>query len=278
MTPVPWDYEAIREFNEEYERLGKNRLQLDLEEVEKRAAMWRKSVDDVAKLEEWLTKKRGEIIMDNLPRDVERAIDIVDAQWRESKWALQMTPAPWMKETQNAWAEWCKQTSDQLRFTFTDPIFDAMTGRLDSFEDYWRSVWESMSRVAANYLSQLAFEGLGAGLFGGAGGGGGIIGAIGNLVKSLFGGGAPAAAPTVALQEGGIVTKPTFAVLGEVPEIVMPLDKFDKMVERSGSERPINIYNTINVQTRDGKLPAESRNQILTDVGIATREALRRHG
>jgi hypothetical protein len=48
----------------------------------------------------------------------------------------------------------------------------------------------------------------------------------------------------VALAEGGLVTGPTNALIGEAgPEVVIPLDRFERMMGDSvGAGRSINYY------------------------------------
>ena len=50
--------------------------------------------------------------------------------------------------------------------------------------------------------------------------------------------------PRVALAEGGFVNGPTNALIGEAgPEVVMPLDRFEKMMGlNEGNQQPINYY------------------------------------
>jgi hypothetical protein len=49
--------------------------------------------------------------------------------------------------------------------------------------------------------------------------------------------------PRVALAEGGLVTGPTNALVGEAgPEMVIPLDRFESMVNDLGSEKTVNYY------------------------------------
>ena len=81
-----------------------------------------------------------------------------------------------------------------------------------SFEDAMKAVFDSVLRTAIETFTKIAVEAAIAqvateGVAGGAGGGGGFFSAFG-------------------MAEGGIVTKPTLAVVGESgPEAVIPLDR-----------------------------------------------------
>lgn len=49
--------------------------------------------------------------------------------------------------------------------------------------------------------------------------------------------------PRIALAEGGYVNQPTNALIGEAgPEVVVPLDRFERMMGLDGNQRPINYY------------------------------------
>ena len=49
--------------------------------------------------------------------------------------------------------------------------------------------------------------------------------------------------PRVALAEGGLVTRPTTALIGEAgPEMVIPLDRFESMLGAGGDGRTVNYY------------------------------------
>ena len=49
--------------------------------------------------------------------------------------------------------------------------------------------------------------------------------------------------PRVALAEGGLVTRPTTALIGEAgPEMVIPLDRFESMLGERGDGRTLNYY------------------------------------
>ena len=49
--------------------------------------------------------------------------------------------------------------------------------------------------------------------------------------------------PRIALAEGGLVTRPTNALIGEAgPEVVIPLDRFESMLGERGDGRTVNYY------------------------------------
>ncbi|WP_054030992.1 hypothetical protein [Desulfatitalea tepidiphila] len=79
-------------------------------------------------------------------------------------------------------------TAEQMQSALSDFFFDAITGELKSFEDYWAAFWKSMAKMAAEALSQILIQqaiGQAASSSGssGGGGGGGNYGWVGSLVN-----------------------------------------------------------------------------------------------
>ncbi len=79
-------------------------------------------------------------------------------------------------------------TAEQMQSALSDFFFDAITGELKSFEDYWAAFWKSMAKMAAEALSQILIQqaiGQAASSSGSSGGntGGGGYGWVGSLVN-----------------------------------------------------------------------------------------------
>ena len=77
------------------------------------------------------------------------------------------------------------------------------------------------------------------------------------------------------LQQGGIVTSPTFAMIGEAgPEMVVPLNKLNNpdFIDRlqaatGGNARPINV--NVNISTPDVSTFKTSQSQIAVQMAAA---------
>jgi hypothetical protein len=99
-----------------------------------------------------------------------------------------------------------QHTAEMVQDAWADMFFDAFTGKLKSLEDYFNAFYQSVARMASQYLSQQAVSGL-MGMFGSGGGGwdkfmagfesntpiaaggishsGGVIGSSGGPVRSI---------------------------------------------------------------------------------------------
>jgi len=80
-------------------------------------------------------------------------------------------------------------TAEQMQSALGDFFFDALTGELKTFEDYWRSFWQSMARMASEAIAQIliqkAIGEAASSSSSSGGGGGGWVGALVNLVGNL---------------------------------------------------------------------------------------------
>ena len=120
----------------------------------------------------------------------------------------------------------------QLKST-TESFVDGLVDGLASGE----SAAKSFKRVMINALLDIQKQLIKTALTGGSSGGGGLLGSIFSGIGGLFGGGGGGAdlmrlgTPTATLAEGGIVTKPTLAMIGEKGEheAVIPLSKMGQM-------------------------------------------------
>lgn len=167
--------------------------------------------------------------------------------------------ASWLKE-------WSVQLSEEMSSTFGDMFFDTMRGEWKGLTEYMTGIWDIFLRKiadsATNELSDI-FSG---------GEGGGLLGKIGDWL----GGGDK----IPALAAGGIVNRPTLAVIGEAgPEAVIPLSKMrdeDFLNNFGGGGSGGNV--TINVQTPNAASFQRSQSQILTQTAAALRQARMRNG
>lgn len=112
-----------------------------------------------------------------------------------------------------------KEAGDAIKLNLVDVLVSIADGTKtvsESFRDMLRSISHQLLEMAAKKLVEKALGGGDPAL----GGGGGLAG----ILSGLFG------AP-VQLSEGGIITRPTRAILGEggKPEAVIPLDKMSGM-------------------------------------------------
>lgn len=115
--------------------------------------------------------------------------------------------------------------ASSLSSSFGKAVADIiLTGK--SLEDAMKAVFDTILRTAIETFTKIAIEraiieaGVGAGTGGAAGGGGGLI-------SGFLG--------SIGLADGGIVTRPIFAHVGESgPEAVIPLDRL-RTVEPNGS-------------------------------------------
>ncbi|MEW5805028.1 MAG: hypothetical protein AB1847_23325, partial [bacterium] len=181
-----------------------------------------------------------------------------------------------------------RQTAEALKSSFSDILFDAFTGKLKSFEDYWKSFWNSMARIMSNELAKGVYQQLMGS--GSSGSGNGLYYAIMHGIGTLFSSSSsPSTGSTTAgssgglssfswqlntpkMASGGIVTKPTLAYIGEAgPEAVVPLGK--KSPLSSGS--PVVI---VNINAVDAKSFADMARRNPGAILGPFKEALNRSG
>lgn len=125
------------------------------------------------------------------------------------------------------------------------------------FGEFFRETWEALKSFFETIINGLisGFEGFVNGAIRGINK---VIGAINSLSWDVpdwvpeiggetFGFNIPKLSeitlPRVALAEGGVVTRPTNALIGEAgPEMVIPLDRFESLLNAGGAERTVNYY------------------------------------
>jgi hypothetical protein len=192
-----------------------------------------------------------------------------------------------------------ERTASAMQQNFSDLFFDAMTGRLKTFEDYFTAVMTSIQRAAADMMGQMITEQLFGAQSTGAksGGTGGLIGQaagwIGSIAGAYAGGGGEAPSGWVNAwthHQGGMVdgTGPQRRVpaglfssaprlhdglaADEYPAI---LQRGEEVVRKGGRGRATNI--TVNVAAPGGRLERESLNHLQTALAASLTRASQRN-
>lgn len=191
-----------------------------------------------------------------------------------------------MFEAQGRWLrDFMRNLAEDLGQIMNEFFFDVMAGDFKKLTDYMESIWNAFLRRIANKATGEFMDliGLGEKAQGGKGfdllsflgiGGGAKSGGIPGFDYSKLAGMIPAFAT------GGVVSSPTIAQIGEVPEAVIPLAKLrdDDFMRSLGSDRerqeaPVNV--TFNIQTPDVASFRRSEQQIMTQAAVAIRQARR---
>lgn len=165
--------------------------------------------------------------------------------------------ASWMRE-------WAAELSAEMNYIFSDMFFDAMKGEWQSLTEYMSGIWDLFLRKIANSAADEL-----SGLFGDDG----LFSGIGKL----FGG--DKKIPTLA--SGGLVNRPTLAVIGESgPEAIIPLSKMrdENFLAKFGVGGESGGNVSITIQTPDLPSFQRSQQQIMTQAAIALRRARMRNG
>ena len=114
---------------------------------------------------------------------------------------------------------------------FGEILVNSLNSALDSQESFFKVFVDNVKRAIRQLLIQLAVMTLIQALMGGGKAAFTMANMKGNLASIM----------NVQLAEGGIVTSPTAALIGEAgPEAVIPLDKLNGMME-SGSSNKIEV-------------------------------------
>jgi len=106
-----------------------------------------------------------------------------------------------------------RRAAQGIKDAFSDFFFDAMTGEMKSFKDYWQSFWRSMARIRSEELARQAYKGL----FGGEGGS--PLGSIIKGIGSIFGGGGAAASTAAGLQSREAINSAIASIAGGLPQM-----------------------------------------------------------
>lgn len=188
---------------------------------------------------------------------VQEHYNMIVADLMEQRKAMFTDEGSWL-------TEWAGEIATDMNSAFSDFFFDVMKGEFTSFTDYLTNVWNNMLRKmadrAADELSGVFSEG-------------------GFLGELFGGGGSGSGGGVIPMQTGGIVTHPTLAMVGEVPEAVVPLSKlrddaFMRSLGSASGERP-NISMVVN--TPDVQSFKASQSQLLSQAAVALGLAQRRN-
>lgn len=159
--------------------------------------------------------------------------------------------------------EWAAELSEEMNYIFSDMFFDTMKGEWQGLTEYMTGIWDIFLRKIADSAADELSD-----IFSGGEGGG--------LLGKLFGGGDK----IPALAAGGIINRPTLAVIGEAgPEAVIPLSKMrdENFLNNFGGGGGSGGNVTINVQTPDVASFQRSRQQIMTQMAVGLRQARMRN-
>ena len=207
---------AIESMNAAMEEAG----QIAIARAELAERGWSKEKDIVAQVREELerlereTNEWGEITVGRQ--------ELVEQGWKKTAEAQ----SAWTSLIENISSAWNFNVTGILRGTekIGDAFKNMVTGMADAF----------ISAVTKMIMEWLLFESIAGGkkkFLGGGSGIGSIVGWIGGLV---------------GLQEGGIFTRPTAAVVGDVPEAVIPLKNGKIPLEGGGGNTIHNHFYNIN--------------------------------
>ena len=164
---------------------------------------------------------------------------------------------PVAREISEDWVNVVRNIHD----AFAQAFGDMMTGA-SSFADFLLDIWRSIERSFANMIAKMVADWLfGIDQMQKTGQAGGVLGGIFNAAAGLLLGGGGTAGPSVdaygealaisgaipTFARGGIVTRPTLAMVGEVPEKITPLSQM------AGAGPPMTVNLTIQaIDTQTG--------------------------
>ena len=88
------------------------------------------------------------------------------------------------KKSMEGMVQLTERTASAMQDNFSTLFFDAMTGKLKTFQDYYKAVFDSIARMASDLAAQMATEAIFGNLSktGGGGGGGGLLGTIMGMI------------------------------------------------------------------------------------------------
>jgi hypothetical protein len=186
----------IREsFVQDYNKATLSEAQFAISEIDRQRGEYEKAGVDRVKIEEWYA---DEIIkIDNkVWEDHQKIIDeTLKLQVEAAKEAAKEYEEAWIREAEGRnrglmdkvkeiesankrMVDLTEETARAMQSNFSDLFFDAMTGKLKTFEDYAKAVFDSIARMA----SDLAAQQLTRGLFGPEMKGGGWLSSLGSMI------------------------------------------------------------------------------------------------
>ena len=157
------------------------------------------------------------------------------------------------------------QASATIQGTLSETLQGFAAGQFKGFKSLWQGLWQSLTQITADAAAQIILFGS-KGFGGGAGGmGGGIFGLLGTLGSSLG---------LTGMQKGGLVTKPTAALL-HPGERVLPADQAGG---GTGGVTVINLSDPEKLAAIVAQETSKGREVVLNDViqGMRGNRAIRR--
>lgn len=186
-------------------------------------------------------------------------------------------------QEQEDFAERLIESQERLKATAIgvgDGVANAFAGMSNSFIDslgladsglqgFAKSLAKTITQIIAQLLSEaIAFAIVGGAQSGAATGPGAIV-AIPTMIATLIGGVFAAFAAIPGFADGGIVSGPTLALVGEYPgassnpEVIAPLDKLKDLIEPQGGITDVVVHGVFEVDGRKLKLVLDRTNQQL---------------
>jgi len=186
-------------------------------------------------------------------------------------------------ESQGNWIrQWAKKLGLDLGNIFEETFFMTMKGDWDSLLRYLEdSFLRMVARLASNDLMRILGQGKDSwsgllSLIPSGGGGSSAIPSASDTSDSLTW---PALGKAHAT--GGIIMRPEIALIGEVPEAVIPLSKLSDpnfVNSIGGAATGGNVYVTQNIKTDDAASFKASQSQIMSRAQVSMSMAARRNG
>jgi hypothetical protein len=181
--------------------------------------------------------------------------------------------------------DFVKNLAQDLRWIMNDLFYDALANDFKKLTDYLEAIWDAFIRRMAMKATDELMDLVGLGT-----GGVDLTGAIvtgagqfgGKRVDFVYDeGGTPSyGTPLQEFATGGIVTSPTIAQIGEVPEAIIPLHKvrdeqFMKSIGAETSQSEGDVYVTFNIKTPDVASFRKSEQQLMAQAAMAMRQTRR---
>ena len=185
-----------------------------------------------------------------------------------------------LKGSTDEWGQVFDNFQTSLSSSLEAGFFDLFKSGIDDLEDVWTQFLDMLLESWMRTVSQMAVNQL---LYGGSpGSGGGLMGSLTSLFSSspsTGGGGTSTTVPPssggVWVQEGGLVQTPTKAIIGEVPEVVIPLHKAAAFLKKAGGGGGGGNIINFTIQTPDVQGFKNSQSQILSTAAVALRRSQR---
>ena len=182
-------------FGEYYRKSMLSESQFAISEIDKRRGEFEKAGVDKIKIEEWYAAEILKIdnkVQDEYQKTIDETLKMREKAAEEEAKAYEDS---WVKQAESAnralaaqadeyekankkMVDLSEETARAMQSNFSDLFFDAMTGKLKTFEDYAKAVFDSITRMMAD----LAGQQLTRSLFGQDMKGGGWLSSLGSLV------------------------------------------------------------------------------------------------